>query len=106
MLDRDGRIVDSGPARADKVGGLGRLLDRWGVVPAEVAHIGDGRADAAIFPLVGLGLAFNSALPDVERAADAAVRAESLTAILPLLASLRRRRPVNGARRADEPSNT
>ena len=81
----DGQIRDGGPVRADKRSGLARLRARWGASPPEVAHVGDGWADAKLFPLVGAGISLNSRLPDVDRAADAAVHAESLTAILPIL---------------------
>jgi phosphoserine phosphatase len=106
VLDGSGRIVDSGPAKADKVGGLARLLRRASVAPIDVAHVGDGWADAVIFSRVGGGLSFNSALPEVDRAADAVVHSDSLTAVLPVLAALRPRPPVNDGRPADESSNT
>jgi phosphoserine phosphatase len=60
--------------RADKVGGLRALTARTGVPAAQVVHIGDGWADARIFPLVGRGVALNSSLPDVDRAADLILR--------------------------------
>jgi phosphoserine phosphatase len=60
--------------RADKRGGLERLTSRSRVAPSQVVHIGDGWADAAVFPLVGAGVALNSTLPDVERAADLVLR--------------------------------
>jgi phosphoserine phosphatase len=106
VLGPDGRIIDSGPARADKVAGLHRLLERWSVRPHEVAHVGDGWADATIFPRVGAGISFNSRLAEVDRAADASVRSDTLTAILPILSTLTPRRPVNDGPRSDEPSNT
>ena len=56
--------------RADKPRGLARLVDRAGGSARTVVHIGDGWADAALFPLVGRGVALNSRLPEVERAAD------------------------------------
>lgn len=89
----EGVIVDAGPARADKPGGLGRLCQRLGVIPRAVAHVGDGWADAALFPRVGAGVAFRARLPDVRSAADAVVDGEDLTAIVPVLARLVPRTP-------------
>jgi phosphoserine phosphatase len=103
---RDGMVVDGGPVRADKREGLRRLEGRWGVVGSEVAHVGDGWADAALFPYVGAGIAFNSSVPEVERLADAAVRDDSLTAIVPVLAALRPRSIVEGERPVAHSSNT
>jgi len=103
---RDGSIVDGGPVRADKLTGLLDLERRWGVASRQVAHIGDGWADAALFPHVGAGIAFNSSLPDVERRADASVRGGSLTAILPVLAQLTPRGAVEADRPTSHSSNT
>jgi phosphoserine phosphatase len=97
---RNGQVVDGGLVRADKLSGLRRLEARFGVAPPEVVHIGDGWADAALFPHVGAGVAFNSHLPDVERSADAALHAESFSALLPVLERLAPRRGMN----ADPPS--
>jgi phosphoserine phosphatase len=85
---RDGVIIDPGPVRADKLTGLRRLEARWNVRPEEVAHVGDGWADAALFPHVGAGIAFNSSFPDVERRADAALRSDTFADVLPVLARL------------------
>ena len=38
--------------------------------PAEVVHVGDAGADAAVFPIVGEGIALNPRRPETERAAD------------------------------------
>lgn len=103
---RAGRLVDSGPAIADKLSGLARLARRFGVAPGAMAHIGDGWADAAIFPHVAAGIAFNSPLPDVEARADAVVRSPSLEAVVPVLEALRPRVPVNGASPPRQDSNT
>lgn len=94
---RDGRVVDAGPAHPDKVAGLLRLRDRAGVPARAIAHIGDGRADAAVFPHVGFGLAFRAARAEVRRAADAVVGGDDLAAVLPVLADARPRTPVNDA---------
>lgn len=84
----EGRIGPPGPLHADKLGGLARLLARTGVSGRETAHVGDGWADALVFPRVGAGVALNSDLPEVERAADAALHADDLRALLPVLARL------------------
>ncbi|MCI4346642.1 MAG: HAD-IB family phosphatase [Thermoplasmata archaeon] len=89
----DGRLEDPGPLRPDKLAGLGGLLERWGLSARECAHVGDGRADARVFPYLGAGIAFNSSDPKVLSAADAVVRAENLESILPVLAELTPRRP-------------
>jgi len=60
------------------------ICRRFGVMAAEVAMVGDGSGDAAVFPLVGFGVAFN-ADPEVEARADAAVRHEDARALLPVL---------------------
>ncbi len=104
-LEHD-RIVDSGPALADKRSGLLRLEQKWGIAPSAVAHVGDGWADAALFPIVGAGIAFNSPLPDVEARADAVVRDSSRAAILPVLERLGPRRVVEAAGPAAHSSNT
>lgn len=68
-----GVVGKAGRVRSDKLGGLDRLCARFGVGRREVAHVGDGRADALVFPLVALGVAFGSLLPDVRAAADVVV---------------------------------
>lgn len=72
----NGIIGRAGCVRADKPAGLKALLARTGVSAAQVVHIGDGWADAALFPLVGRGVALNSSLPEVERAADLVLRTD------------------------------
>lgn len=91
VLDGE-RIVAAGPAHADKVGGMRRLLERSGVAPVEAAHVGDGTADLEVFRRIGGGVAFNSTARTVEEGADASVRSPDLTAVVPALASLRPRR--------------
>lgn len=71
---RDGRIAPESTVRADKWAGLGRLTDRAGTTAALDVHVGDGWADAALFPRVGRGIALNTRLPEVERAADVVLR--------------------------------
>jgi phosphoserine phosphatase len=67
---RAGRVAAPGAVVADKAGGLRRLLRKLSVEPRQTAHIGDGWADASLFPLVGAGVALNSQLKEVEVAAD------------------------------------
>lgn len=105
-FDAAGRIAGIGSARADKPAGLARLLDRYGLDPASVVHIGDGWADAALFPLVGGGIAFNSRLPEVERAADAVVRSTTLEDVVGAIDSLLPRSLVNDGGAAGHSSNT
>ena len=90
---REGRIPPAGPVRADKSAGLARLLARHDIGPAEASHVGDGWADAKIFPRVGAGIAFNSRLPDVDRAADVALHGNDLTEVVRTLDRLPPRQP-------------
>ncbi len=53
-----------------KRAGLVALATRAGTSPAHVVHVGDGAADAALFPLVGRGIALNTTRPEVTRGAD------------------------------------
>ena len=103
---QDGRIVDAGPAHADKVGGLGRLVGRSGISPSLTVHVGDGWADAAIFPRVGGGISFNSRLPEVDRAADEVVRSDSLSAIIAIVLRMTPRQVVESGVPSDAGSNT
>jgi phosphoserine phosphatase len=80
-----GRIGPPVGTAADKLGGLRRLCERFAVGPRDVAHVGDGRADAAIFPHVALGVAFRTKLPDVRAVADVAVDGPSLLAVVDAL---------------------
>jgi phosphoserine phosphatase len=78
--------------RADKLGGLRALTARMGVPAERVVHIGDGWADARVFRLVGRGIALNSSLPDVERAADLALRTDDFREVVAALEALPPRR--------------
>ena len=106
VLGEGARIVASGPARADKPGGLSRLTDRLGIEPSETVHVGDGWADIEVFARAGGGIAFNTRLPEVAAAADEVVQASTLTAILPAIERLDRRGRANDAPGAAEASNT
>lgn len=67
--------------RANKPAGLERLAARSGIPFSRVVHIGDGWADAALFPIVGRGVALNSSLAEVERAADLVLRSPDFRAV-------------------------
>ncbi len=84
----DGRIGRAGRIRADKPAGLARLAGRAGVGLGSVVHVGDGWADAALFPLVGGAVAVNSRLPEVERAADRAVHTRDFSDVVAAVLSL------------------
>lgn len=86
-----GRLPEPVGVRADKPGGLRQLLEQFRVPIGRVLHVGDGAADAALFPLVGGGVAFNSRDPDVRAAADVVVDADDWSAILPVVRRLRPR---------------
>jgi HAD superfamily phosphoserine phosphatase-like hydrolase len=87
----DGRLRLPAVVHADKRSGLEELRRRFGVPPGAVAHVGDGAADAKVFPHVGAGVALNSAEPEVEAAADLVVHAEDLRGLPDLLDRLRPR---------------
>ncbi len=82
-----GIIGSPGSISADKPGGLTRLLRRHPAPRSRVAHVGDSTADAAVFPLIGYGIALNALLPGVDRAADAALHVTDLRAVVPVLAA-------------------
>ena len=84
----EGVIGRPGPVHADKAAGLARLLQRHAVHAREVAHVGDGWADARVFPLVGAGVAFNSQYPEVNQAADAVVTGRDLRDVVRVLDEL------------------
>lgn len=88
-----GRFTAVAHARADKVAGLVRLVQRSGLGRSAVAHAGDGWADVAVFRLVGYGIATNTSRPEVLSAADATTRYEDLQEILPVLRAARPRQP-------------
>jgi phosphoserine phosphatase len=85
---RDGRVGPAGPVRADKVRGLLALTGRAGAPVRRVVHVGDGWADVRIFARVGRGVALNSAHPDVERAADLALRTDDFRDVARAIARL------------------
>ncbi|HEV2316298.1 MAG TPA: HAD family hydrolase [Thermoplasmata archaeon] len=74
----NGRLRLHGGVHADKLLGLQELVHRFGVVPAEVVHVGDGKADARVFPHVGAGVALNADSDEVRRAATLALKMSSL----------------------------
>jgi phosphoserine phosphatase len=67
------RIGSSIGVGADKPGGLATLLERSHLDARAVVHVGDAGPDAAIFPLVGGGVALNPKSDAVRRAADVAI---------------------------------
>ena len=79
----DGIVQPPGPVRVGKVAGLSRLLERYQVAPREAVHVGDGRADAELFPRLGLGVALNSQLPEVNDAADVVLELADLRGFSP-----------------------
>ena len=87
----DGVIQAPHDVRADKPTGLKALASRGGTVPSRVVHIGDGWADAALFPLVGRGVALNSRLPEVEQEADLALRLHDFREVARAVEALRPR---------------
>jgi phosphoserine phosphatase len=88
---RDGEIGTVGTVRADKLTGLARLTERAGTTAPLVVHVGDGWADAALFPKVGRGVALNSRLPEVERAADLVLRTRDFREVAERIERLRSR---------------
>jgi phosphoserine phosphatase len=83
----DGVIARAERPRSDKVGGLDRLCGHFGVTRLDAAHVGDGRADALVFPLVALGIAFGTTLPDVRAAADVCVDVPEFPEVVRVLES-------------------
>ncbi|MGA8664395.1 MAG: HAD hydrolase family protein [Thermoplasmata archaeon] len=78
-----GEVIGRAEAiRTDKAGGLRELTHRFEVVPSSVVHVGDGGADAAVFSMVGRGVALNSRLPAVDRAADLVLRSTDFQAVV------------------------
>ncbi|HXW66634.1 MAG TPA: HAD family hydrolase [Thermoplasmata archaeon] len=77
----DGIVGPPGGIHADKRAGLEALSRRLGVSPRRIVHAGDGWADAAIFPLVGGGIAINSRLPEVDWAADLVLRTDDFRSV-------------------------
>jgi len=72
----DGIVQAPRDVRADKPSGLRALLLRSGTSAERVVHVGDGWADAVIFPLVGRGVALNAPRPEVRAAADLAIETD------------------------------
>jgi phosphoserine phosphatase len=89
----DGIVQPPGPVRVGKVAGLARLLDRFHVSPREAVHVGDGWADAELFPRVGLGVALTSLLPEVNGAADVVLKLDDLRELLAVLDLARPKSP-------------
>jgi phosphoserine phosphatase len=87
----DGVLAHPRGIRADKVGGLERLLRRRGCPARATVHVGDGWSDAEVFPRVGGGIALNSHLPEVDRAADRVVRTTDFRTVASVIAELRPR---------------
>jgi phosphoserine phosphatase len=87
----DDPLPRAGAIRADKVGGLARLALRADVPRRDIVHVGDGAADAEVFPLVGAGVALNSTLPAVADAADLALTTSDLRELVDRLRYLPRR---------------
>jgi len=83
-----GRIGPPTGVRADKAAGLARLATRAGVSLREVVHVGDGWADAALFPLVGGGVAVNSRLDEVNAAADRTLKTRDFRDVVSALRGL------------------
>jgi phosphoserine phosphatase len=83
-----GRIPAPGAVRADKIGGLRRLLARQGIPPRRAVHVGDQRQDAELFSLMGGGVALNSRDPVVQGKADRILDTDDLREIVPVLAEL------------------
>jgi phosphoserine phosphatase len=86
----NGRLRILGPVHADKREGLEQLLRRFRVQAHEVVHVGDGWADAALFPLVGAGVALNSSLPEVERPARLALHLRDVRSLPAAVDALQR----------------
>ena len=85
---RRGRVPAPGRVRADKKGGLRRLLARLQLPAKLTVHVGDGRADAELFHLVGAGVALNSQDEVVESAADLVLHLTDLRKLVPALSTL------------------
>ena len=88
----DGVIGPPLNVRANKPAGLRALIARAGTSAGQVVHIGDGWADAELFPLVGGGVALNASSPEVERAADLVLHTDDFEEVAAAVESLRRRR--------------
>ena len=80
-----GRIQGVREVKVDKREGLRLLLKATGVPASETAHLGDGLADAKVFPHVASGIALNSRVPEVRRASDLIADTMDARALLPYL---------------------
>jgi phosphoserine phosphatase len=90
---RAGLVASASEVKADKVGGFRRLSERFGVARGGAAHVGDGAADAQVFPFVGLGVAFGAASPAVRTAADVTVLGRDFRRVVQALERHRPARP-------------
>jgi phosphoserine phosphatase len=86
-----GRIGPPRNVRADKPAGLQALLVRNHADPRTTVHVGDGWSDAEVFRRVGGGIALNSHLDEVNRAADRVVRSRDFRDVVRALETLRPR---------------
>jgi phosphoserine phosphatase len=83
-----GRIGPPVGIHADKPGGLRALAARHPTPLSLVAHVGDGWSDAEVFRLVGGAIALNSSYPEVDRAADLALRTGDFRDVVDALSRL------------------
>ena len=83
-----GRLTPPHGIRADKVGGLDRLLGRHDASALATVHVGDGWSDAEVFARVGGGIALNSKLPEVDRAADRVLRTTDFRRVVAAIGEL------------------
>ena len=82
---RAGRIQGVRRVHVDKVEGLRLVLGSTGARAIETANLGDGLADALVFPHVATGIALNSRISLVRNAADLVADVEDARRLLPLL---------------------
>ena len=88
-----GQIGPTVRVHADKPGGMRRLLLRWSVPARAAVHVGDGLSDAAVFRLVGGGIALNSPNPEVQRLADRALTTQDFRHVVHAVEELNPRTP-------------
>jgi phosphoserine phosphatase len=88
----DGIVGPPSRIRAAKREGLRALAERAHTGTSGVVHVGDGAADAAIFPLVGRGVALNPSRPDVAAAADLVLRTDDFREVAAAIERLTPRR--------------
>jgi len=87
-----GRIGPVTAVHADKGSELRALLSRANVPASATAHVGDGWSDAAVFRLVGGGVALNSPYPEVSAIADLALTTTDFRDVVEGLSDLAPRR--------------